>query len=193
MKIMKSTQQGKGFIPILILVVGAAVLGLLFLNKDNFTSSAPSNIAPSSDTKQVQNAAPQGTVEMMLDPATKATMVNQSFSLMVNVDPKTESVSAVDLKLSYDPAYLEATSIKEGTPLPVVLSAGKVSGNMATIVVGANISKPLNSTGTVATVTFKAKKAGVTKVMVDKMTQVAAIGKKTNMLGKTTDAEVTIK
>ncbi len=192
---MHTSEHGKGFIPILILVIVAAVVAVLFLSKDNLGNNSPSYVPPvpvGNKTSPVPTQ-PKGVVNLMLDPADASASVNQSLTVNVNIDTKTETATAVELHLSYDPNYLDAVLVKEGTFLPVVLSPAKIMAGSAVIVVGSNPTSPQKGTGTVAAVTFKAKKAGMTKVMIDKTTQVAVIGKTGDVLGSTSGTSVTIK
>ncbi len=189
---MKTAQQGRGLIPILILALVIIAVILFFYKGYPFNNSS-SNISPS--VSNIPATAPQskGVVELMLDPADATATANQTFNISVKVDTKTETISAIDLHLNYDPNYLEATAVNPGTFLPVVLTPSKITSGGATIVVAVNPSAPQKGIGIVAVATFKAKKSGMTKIMVENSTLVAAIGKTSSVLGSTSGTAVTIK
>lgn len=188
---MKETQLGKGFVQVLLLVA-VVILILVFLvpKLNQKTSTTTSTDQPAA---VAQTPVPMGVVALMLNPTEVNTTQNGTFSVEVQVDTKTETISAVELHLAFDPNYLQATSVKNGILLPVVLATGKMGAGTASLVVGANPTSPEKGTGTIAIVTFKAIKAGITKISIDSTSKVAAIGKNTNVLGSTTDAAVTIK
>jgi Cohesin domain len=191
---MKTAQQGKGFAQVLILVAAAILVGAVLLypqlTKKSYTSTPTTY---NQQTNSTQTPAVAGEIALMLDPADVSATVGKTFTVNVNVDTKTDSLSAAELHLTYDPALVEATAVKNGTFLPVVLTPGKMDAGTASLVVGSNPTTPQKGTGTIATVTFTAKKAGNAMISIDKTTQVAAISKTGNQLGSTTGTTVTIK
>ena len=192
---MKSAQKGQGVIVIVIVVAIVLVVGFLLMNKMSKNGVNPASQNQTQVSAPTQAPEP-GVVELMLDPAMVSTTANKTFTVNVKIDTKTETVSAVDLHVNYDKSMLEATSVKNGTFLPVVLPVSTpAAGAMgdAHFIVGSQPTAPQKGMGTVATITFKALKMGSTDIKVDSTTQVAAIGKKTSVLGSTTGTMVTIK
>lgn len=177
---------------ILIVLVLAAIGGLVFfmpqLSK-NFSGVTPQ---PQSEAP-VQEMAPKGEVALMLDPATVTAAVNKTFTLDVKVDTKTDTLSTSELYVTYDPEYLEAKSITPGTPLPVELQKGKVESGMASIVIGSQPTAPYKGVGSIAKVTFVAKKAGMTEVKLDDKSAATAISKTGNVVSTRTGTSVDIK
>jgi hypothetical protein len=83
-----------------------------------------------------------------------------TFQIEVIVDPGSDSISSVDVYVSYDGSLLKATGVSAGTLFPTVTNDVATSG---TVYVAGMVNDPANSvstTGTVATITFQALKEG---------------------------------
>jgi hypothetical protein len=194
---MKHIQSGKGLVQVLVLVGVLIVLGIFLIpqltkNGSLMPSNSNTNTNTNTNNQNPAQTAPQGNVSLMLDPASVDTTAGKTFSVAVNIDTKDDTVSATEVHLTFDPNYLEATSVKGGTFLPVLLQQNTGAGT-AMIAVGSNPTDPKKGTGTVATVTFTAKKSGSTMISFDKATAVAAIHKTGTVLSSTTGSSVTIK
>lgn len=126
-------------------------------------------------------------------PAQTAVDVGDEIVLTVEIDTGTNQVTAADLTVLYDTAYLEGLDIKKDNYLPVVLTAGTIGGGQAHIVVGATPSQPQMGQGTLATLKFRALvPVTETQVVFDTTTQVAAIGEIGNVLTSSSPARIRI-
>lgn len=188
-------QNSKGNIILIVLVI-AAIGGLVFFMPQ--LSKNFSNVIPQSQSEApTQAPAPKGEVSLMLDPATITAAAGQTFTVEVKVDTKDDALSAAELYVTFDPAYLEAKSITAGSPLPVELQKGKVEEGKASIVVGSQPSaedkKGYNGMGSLAKITFMAKKAGMTEIKLDTNSQANAVGKTGNVVSSHAGTSVDIK
>jgi hypothetical protein len=124
-------------------------------------------------------AAPATTLSF--DPAELTKGVNDTFTLNINIDTGSNSVTGAELHIQYDNTKLNATSIDvpQNGFLPIVLVDGTAQGGFAFITVGSSPSDPKKGAGTVATITFKALQvtgAAPTQVRFTTDTRVAGIG-----------------
>lgn len=102
-----------------------------------------------------KRAAPATT--LTLSPSTITKKVDETFSLEATIDTGENNVVSVALHLVFDPAKLEAQTITNGPLFPSILTSGTVDRGVASITVGASDSKkPVNGSGSVAVVKFKA-------------------------------------
>lgn len=141
-----------------------------------------------------KKAAPATT--LTLTPTTLNKAVGEEFTLEVRMDTAGNQIVAVDLKLSFDPAKLEAEWIHNGTMFPNILSSGTVGNGTIAMALGAtNTTTPISGTGTVATIKFKALAATTSPVAVrfTADTFVGALNEgSTNALTSTIPATITI-
>jgi len=118
--------------------------------------------------------------------------INEQVAVNIIMDAKDLSVSAAELHISFPGNILQAQSITAGSFLPVTLTAGAVTTNGASIILGSQPATPVTGIGTLATITFKALTAGSAQVAFDATTQVAAVGVTQNALGITTPLTFTV-
>jgi hypothetical protein len=137
---------------------------------------------------------PAKVVNLSISPTPVTTQVGQTFTVSLNMNTGTDSVSAADVHVSYDQTKLQVQSVTAGTFLPVVLAAGAFdnTAGSASITVGSQPTTPANGTGTLATVTFKALATGSTAINYLSTTQTASVGKSGNTLNTATGSNVTI-
>lgn len=187
--ILKTLKREDGMIPPLLLVAVIGIIGfLLIVSVVSFKKEDFSTLYP----KPPSHAA-GGTVDLSLTPTPISIAQGGTFNLAVNMDAKTNQVSAAQVQVNYDPTVLEAQSISAGTFLSVVLLPGAINNGAATITVGAPPGAPVSGAGTIANLSFKALKATATSVSFDVTnTQVAAIGLTGNQVGNLNPASVTV-
>jgi hypothetical protein len=141
-----------------------------------------------------KKAAPATT--LTLTPTTLTKAVNEEFTLEVRMDTADNQIVAVDLKLTYDPAKLQAEWIHNGTMFPNILTSGAVGNGTVSMALGAtNTTTPISGTGTVATIKFKALAETTSPVAVRFAadTFVGALNEgSTNALTSTIPATITI-
>ena len=137
----------------LVLLLIAIPLTLFFVKKQQElrSSAAPSSIlsfVPANITSSTQCA---------------------SFDVDVMVNPGNNIVSIVDFYITYDPTKLDVLSIKESTAFPAVVRATSLSAGAAnmSVSVGADVTKAVQTTSKVATISFKPKVAGPVQLQFD--------------------------
>ena len=146
-------------------------------------------------TQELRRKAQQVGVDLSLIPSATEILPDEQFSVEVVMNTNEFSVSAVEIHVSFDSNYLEATSISAKNYLPVVLPPGpQVGVGRASIILGSLPSDPKKGTGVLATINFKAKQAAVTstEIMFATGTQIAAIGHTGDVTGTLTPTSVAI-
>ncbi len=141
-----------------------------------------------------QRAAPATTLALL--PASGTVNAGDTFALEVKIDTAGNQVVAAEIRLAFDPNFLQAQSITNGALFPNILSSGVVDSGTASISVGAtNSTQPVTGTGTAAVVRFKAlaPTSTPTSVRFASTTFVGGLGESnTNVLVGTSPAQVTI-
>lgn len=178
-KYLKFLKQNKYF------VLGFAALAIIFVFYYSFYRVEPA--APKDTEVTVGNVA------LSLSPVEVKTGAGEIFKTAVVLDPQMNTVTAVELYLTYDPTILEAQEIKEENYLPVVLNNGKIENGEASIVLASQPTELKQSSGTLATVTFKALKPAQTNIDFSEKTRAAALNKTGNVVSKTSGAKVIIR
>lgn len=162
-----------------ILVLIAIPVTVLFINQnqDSRSKAAPATTLAFSPSRVTRN-------------------VDDTFQMEVVIDTGENQVVAAELHLTYDPAVLEAQTITNGSLFPNILSSGVIESGTAEITVGAaSAAQPVEGTGSVAIIRFKALAATETPVSI-RFAQNTFVGSPgegaTNALVGTTPATVTI-
>lgn len=152
-----------------------------------------------------------GQAILMLSPDTGNFAVGDKVTMQVLLDTKGLEVSQVDFKLQYDPSYLEVQDsdltksglqIKDGDLFEVLLSSSPVNSTTGMIQyskLALSESKYYKTTGTpgkLATIDFKALKAGSTKLTFQTAdgisTKIYRATDDSQVLGEVTNADITI-
>lgn len=115
---------------------------------------------------------------------------NQEYVASVFVDTRGQSITAAQVEVQWDTNYLDVLEITNANYLPVTLINGAVSGNKATITLGAQVTAsgatPKNGTGVLANIRFRTKtQVGTSQMSFTSNTQIAAVGSTVNVLGTT--------
>lgn len=113
---------------------------------------------------------------------------NTEYIATVFVDTRGQSMTAAQVELQWDTNFLDVTEITNANYLPVTLIPGAISGNKATITLGAQVTtsgaQPKNGTGVLANIKFRTKSvSGTTQISFTSNTQIAAVGSSVNVLG----------
>ena len=113
-----------------------------------------------------KRATPASTLSFA--PTAKTTKVGETFSLEVKIDAATNQVGIVQLRMVYDPAFLEAVDITNGPLAPSISVSKKIDPNgKVSISVGAKSNaQPIIGSGTIAVLTMKAIKASAAPVSI---------------------------
>ena len=116
---------------------------------------------------------------LLFDPTTITTNPQQTFTVNVNVNAGSDKITSTDAYILYDQNLLEIQSIANGTFFPTVSKNTTTGGK---VYIAGMVNDPATSktgSGTIATITFKAKANGTVTLRYD-CTQ-----------GSTTDSNVT--
>lgn len=148
-----------------------------------------------SQRQEIRNkAAPATTLSLV--PASITKTVGSEFSMEVQIDTGDNQVIASELHITYDPVYLEATTITNGALFPNVLVSGRIEQGAASITVGApSNAQPVTGQGTAAVIRFKALAPSALPISIRfaESTLVSGLGEgSTNVLTTTRPATLTI-
>ncbi len=159
---------------VLIFIVGLGV-GLVALNLSQDIRSKAGNDGP----------------KLSLFPATKTQTVGESFSVVITMNTNTDTVSAAELHLSYDPTAIQVLSFTPGAQLPVILVPETHSNGAIAVTLAAKPPTAFKGAGVLGVLTVKALTAKQSTISFTDATQVAALGKNTNALASKTDSIIT--
>lgn len=102
-----------------------------------------------------------GAATLSLSPTNTSVKTGDDFSLSVSVTPNGEKLDTVRVNLSWDASKLEALAFDLGSLFPNLSPSNSISNSVGTLSYGAfKFGTPVSSSGTVATVTFRALKSG---------------------------------
>ena len=118
---------------------------------------------------------------LSLNPARLTAPVGQTFSVGIILDTATDSVTATELHLSYDPTAIEIINFTNGTTFPSVLPPGESHGNGAFSVIPGNYS-PFKGAVILCTLKIKILSLKSSAINFTSDTQIAAIDKNGNPL-----------
>lgn len=113
-----------------------------------------------------KRAAPATTLSLV--PSSLTRKAGETFSLEVKIDTASNQVGIIQLKILYDPAYLEAQDITNGPLAPSIRVSKKIDPNgQVSITVGAkDNTHPITGIGTIAVLTMKAVASSASPVIV---------------------------
>ncbi len=138
-------------------------------------------------------------VSLTLSSTNSTPKVGDNFVVAANMNPGGLAVNGIDLRITFDPNLLTATSITPGNLLTNVLIQGSIDNTAGTamIVVGAPIDAsgphPVSTSGLVAQIGFKAKNAdSPTLIGFGNLTVVSVANQTQNALGSTASVQITV-
>ncbi len=103
---------------------------------------------------------------LQFDPATSSVDVDATTTIKVNLDAGTQQVAGTDIYVNFDSTYVSLQSVTGGSFFPIVSNTPQTSRVYVSGVI-ANPGEYKTGTGLVATLVFKAIKAGSTTVTFD--------------------------
>ncbi len=162
-----------------------SILGLLFLTA-GLIAGAMYIKYPQFFRGKAASSGPTLTIA----PSTKTSTVDEVYSLSVILNTDTDTVSAVELHLTYDSAALEIQSFTPGTDLPVVLSPTVIGGGSLAVTLGVSPTAPFKGSTTLGTLSVKALTSATSSISFAGSTLVASIGKPANSLASATGAQI---
>jgi plastocyanin len=113
-----------------------------------------------------KKAAPASTLSF--SPSTQTVKEGEKFTLDIKIDTATNQVGVVQLRIVYDPAFLEAEEITNGPLAPSIHASKKIEPNgKVSISVGARDTlHPIVGSGTIAILSMKSLKASATPLSI---------------------------
>lgn len=137
----------------------------------------------------ISAASAAGAATLSLSPTNVSVKTGDSFSLSVAVTPNGESLDTARVNLSWDASKLEALAFDLGSLFPNLSPSNSISNSAGTLTYGVyKFGTPVTSSGTLATVTFRALKSGSATVSVASDSKLISDGaeKMSSTLGKAT-------
>ncbi|MBM4401819.1 MAG: hypothetical protein FJ044_01070 [Candidatus Cloacimonetes bacterium] len=165
-------------------------IGLVFLMLLTFLNVYVSSLT----VKQKATATPSPTAILSLSPEQAYLVKDQIFSVNIIFNPGQESVDAVDAVLVYDPNLLEVLGLipSELFASYPVQDFGEGKIQLSAFAVGTTGNpKPVTESGTLGTISLKAKAVGIAKLEFSSDSIVASKG--ANVLEETSGGVYTIK
>lgn len=154
------------------------VVGLLLL------TAVPVTVYIVSQQQDIRSRAAPATT-LSFNPTTITKPVDEQFTVNVDINTGTNSVTAIKVVVTFDSTKLEATSITNGALAPKITASGTVAAGTASITVAASsTTAPIQGTGTVAIIRFKGKTATTTPVQLkfDTATFASGLAESTNVI-----------
>lgn len=140
-----------------------------------------------------------GSVSLYFDPQSPTVSINSDFTLKVKINPASEKVTGIELRLGFDKDKVKIDKIESTPTFSSVFIAPLIDNNQgkATVVVGIGVEPPppVPVVSIADVVIIKAKTKNVTGNAVVKVTQdsiAAAIGKSSNVIGTYGEASLNI-
>ena len=181
-----------------VVLISGLVLVTVVLFMVAFRSSNKNNVVNNQVTPTVANIntpvmVPAYSV-LSIDPNPIDVQPGQRVSVNVNLAASDNNVTAVQLEIQYDPLLIGTIQLTPGTMIqnPVVLiNKNNIQTGRITYAIGIAPNQPtLTGTGTVATISFLAKKAGQSELTLLPTSLVTARGVSESVLKSATGAAV---
>lgn len=158
----------KLLIPLFLLVV--VVLGIVYVRKP----------------QDIRNKAALSGSSISMNPSTTTQRPGSNFSVGVVLNAGPDSVTGVELHISYDPNLVRIKAFTPGTPLPVVLSPLSIQSGTASVTLGAQPNAALKGTDIIGRFTVETLSNGPSSsIKILNTSKVAALEKPTNTLVST--------
>lgn len=176
-----------------ISVLSVAVLLAIVFTFDPIQGRVTSQkTQPTSSVPSVQPAKATSSVDLSILPAQSTIKSKGYTTFVVSIDSKSEKVSAVDLRLAFDPKVINIETILPGdffTNQTVLLNKIDNKKGEATFTLGT--LNPRSGRGNVANLEVVSVGKGTSRITLTNDTKIAIIGQNENALGKTISASVT--
>ena len=143
------------------------------------------------NSQDVRSRASATGTTLTLSPATKTAKIGDTIALGATINTGSDTVSAIEMHLTYDPTAIQILSFTPGTMLPVVLTPESHANGTISVILGVQPTSPWKGAGIVGTWSIKILAAKQSSLNFTNSTQVAAIGKTTNTLASSTGSTLT--
>jgi hypothetical protein len=135
--------------------------------------------------EQANKSRASGDASLYFAPAEIDADINTVLTPVIQVNPMTESVTAIELHLSFDPSKISIESITNAPGFPTILQASSISNSdgLASMIIGV-ASTAVTDISDAFNITVKTKGVyGDTTINISQTSQVAGLGKDTTVLG----------
>jgi Cohesin domain len=131
--------------------------------------------------------------DILFSPSTGSYNTGQTFTVTVQVDPKGDSVNAVEAEITYDPKLLSVVSLaKTGSVFSLWTTEPTFSNTAGTISFGGGSPSPFSSRSNLVVITFRAVAPGSARVAFGTASALAADGRGTDVLEASIAANYTV-
>ena len=178
--------------PIYILV--ALVLVVVGWNVYYYFVATGGSGGPKVEVSMSKSDASVGDPVLSFQTSSTSVQVGQQFTVNINIDTKSRTLSATELHISFPSATLQGLSVVRGPFLHNELVAGSISGGSASITIGSRPESPQKGSGTLAVLTFKALSisGSPAQVAFTSNTKVAVIGEEGNTVDSMNPISITV-
>ncbi len=178
-----------------LLVSGVALIVSLML----FVSLGIALFSLTKNTENRQQAAANPAVIVRFNPETLSVVINQEFTVPIELDTGTKAIAVAEVLPDFDPTYFQAISLTSSTFLPTTLVSSSVTtaGTFSPLLIAKPFSVPPTSavgTGQIALMKVKALKAGTATISFNQTRTRAPefMGEPSNLIGTFRPLVVTI-
>lgn len=157
----------------------------------SFQAESIADVAPQSESSPTD-----GKATLTLNPSTTTIRDGDNFTVTAVVDPVKNSVNGAELEVHFNSQQLELKKVEPSAVFSLELGKADIDNDQGTAKFAYGVplgDTPVNAATPVATLTFVAKVAkGLSEIVVDSRSLVAAVGITTNVLASTSPAVVEI-
>jgi len=137
-------------------------------------------------SKEIRSKASLTGPTLALTPAQASGAIGETITVGITLTTDTDTVSAAQIHLTYDPSSVQITALTPGSILPVILHPAEIAPPNATMTLGVTPTAPFHGSGILGSLTVKILKNGSSNLQFASDTEVAVIGKATNALARST-------
>jgi hypothetical protein len=120
--------------------------------------------------------------KLVMMPPLISAKVGETAEIRITLDTQTDTVSAGELHLTYDPSAVRILGFTVGSILPVELTKFSDTSGTAVVALGALPTSPYKGADTVGTLQIKILSAKQSSLEFANTTKIASVGKNTNSL-----------
>lgn len=129
-----------------------------------------------------KQAAENSIVDLQFIPHTIPISTGTDYEARLAINPKGQRVTAVNLSLSYDPAVISVTEIKNGGFLPVDLRIIDDRQGNLNLIYGSTIEHQASQAGVLSVIKFRVLNAGQSALQVKSTSQISIASQEGNVL-----------
>lgn len=142
--------------------------------------------------QDLRNRAANAGPTLALVPTNKQAATGDTFSIGITLNTDTDTVSAVELHMTFDPTAIQVQSFTAGTALPVVLTPFSASNGNIAVTLGVQPTSPFKGSAIIGTLNIKTIRTKTSEISFASTTTVASLGKTTNALAGSSGSQITV-